>query len=166
MADEENKEDDEKAGSKSSFLMSVIISSVLAFVFGGAGFFAVAAMSGPDPEETVEETPEDLKPAFIEFEEVVVNIQDGRMTRFLRLNPMLQVTTGSMEDATAEVDAQKAILRNWMISYLSDLTLDELKGSVAQNRIRRDIHNYFNDVLAPDGTELIQDVLINNIQLQ
>lgn len=163
---EENKEE-EKSGSKSSFLMSVIVSSVLAFVFGGLGYLTVSFLSGSsDPDEPVAETAEDLKPAFIDFEEVVVNVQDGRMTRFLRLNPTLQVASGSMEDVTAEVESQKAILRNWMISYLSDLTLDELKGSVAQNRIRRDIHNYFNDVLAPDGTELIQDVLIGNYQLQ
>ena len=97
---------------------------------------------------------------------MVVNIGEARPSRYLRINLTLQVAESDAEQVTQDVETQSAILRNWLIGYLSNLSLEEVTGVTEQNQIRRNIQNYCNDLLAPDGTDLIQDVLFEEFTVQ
>lgn len=161
----ENEEEEEKKP-KSMLLVNVLVSSILGFVCGGLGFAALTFMSGAQDAEAESVTTEDLPALFIPFGEVVVNLGDSRMSRYLRLNVTMQVTGGDEETANATVETNRAILRNWLIGYLSDLQLEDIRGNVGQNRIRREVQNYFNEVLSPDGTDFVNEILFEEFTVQ
>src|SRR5262245_36847288 len=99
------------------------------------------------------------QPAFVPFGEVVVNLADERMTRYLRLSLTLQVDPAHEESVKKAIERKKTILKNWLISYLSDKELDEVRGAIGVNKARREIQDQFNRLLFPDGSDLIQEVL-------
>lgn len=161
----DNEEEVEKKP-KSMLLMNILVSSILGFVCGGLGFAAFTFMPGLRGAEAEDAAVEDAPAAFIPFGEVVVNLGDSRMSRYLRINLTLQVQGGDDEAANANVESNRAILRNWLIGYLSDLQLEDIRGGAGQNRIRREIQNYFNDVLAPDGTDFVNEILFEEFTVQ
>ena len=166
MADEPTEGE---AKPKKMLLMNILVSSVLGFVCGGLGFalFTFVLPSGSDSSDAAEvEAAEDSAPAFVPFGEVVVNLADQRMSRYLRLNITMQVKTSDSEQATADVETHKAILRNWLLGYLSNLQLEDIRGASGQNRIRREIQNYFNEVLSADGVDVVQDILFEDFTVQ
>ena len=69
-------------------------------------------------------------------------------------------------DYGVTIETRGAVLRNWMLGYLANLQLEDIKGQDGQNRIRREIQNHFNDILSPDGTDIVHDVLFEEFQIQ
>ena len=65
-----------------------------------------------------------------------------------------------------QIEAKKIILRNWLLSKISDLDLDDIRGGAGQNRLRREIREQFNAVLCPDGYDEIHDVLFEEFNVQ
>ena len=43
---------------------------------------------------------------------------------------------------------------------------EDLRGKFGRNRLRREMHDYFNKVLFEDGIERIQDVLFSEFHVQ
>ena len=165
MADETP---DKEPKARSTLLINVLVSSVLGFVCGGLGFAFftfVPGMSASSRAETPEVV-EDIEPAFIPFGEVVVNLGDARMSRYLRLNITLQINSTDEESASKAVELHRAILRNWVIGHLSDLQMEDVRGTVGQNRIRREILNFFNEQLSEDGKDTVQDILFEEFTVQ
>jgi flagellar basal body-associated protein FliL len=106
--------------------------------------------------------PDRHEPAFIPFGEVVVNLAEVNLARYLRVSLTLQVDPVNEEIVKRAVERRKTILKNWLIAYLADKAIDEVRGAVGVNRARRDIQEQFNRLLFPDGPELIQDVLFED----
>lgn len=158
-----------EAKPKKMLLINILVSSVLGFVCGGLGFAlftyvlpsANGTSSAAEVAEAVDETP-----AFVPFGEVVVNLADQRMSRYLRLKITMQVYGSDVEQATADVELHQAILRNWLLGYLSNLQLEDIRGAAGQNRIRREVQNKFNDVLSPDGVDVVHDILFEEFTVQ
>lgn len=117
------------------------------------------------PEEAARQALDD-EPAFIPFGEVVVNLDDGRLNRYLRLNLTLQVNAEHVEEVTTLIESRNVLLKNWLLSHLSDKDMDEIRGAVGQNRLRREIRDEFNTVLFPDGYDRIHDVLFVEFNVQ
>ena len=166
MADEE-QEQDEAAPAKSGGLGGVILFAVIGLVSAGGGFavpFFFPSLVGG--ETGASETPKPPSPAFVPFGESVVNLDEGRLNRYLRVNITLQVNDDEVEDVTKEVEKKKAILKNWLLSNLSDKAMEEIRGAAGQNRLRREIQNHFNSVLFTDGYERIHDVLFEEFNVQ
>lgn len=164
----EPAEEKEAGSGRSPVMMAAITAGVIGFASGGLGyafFTFMPGMSGGDESAEVEEV-EEVPPAFLPFGEVVVNLGDARMSRYLRISVALQVNGNDTEQATADMEANRAILRNWLLGYLSDLQMEDIRGAVGQNRIRREIQNRFNEILAPDGTDFVQDVLFEEFNVQ
>lgn len=165
MADAESKDDGESKP-KSMFMVNVLVSAILGFICGGLGFFVFTFLSSMNDAEASDATEVDKTPAFVEFGEVIVNLEDARMSRYLSIGVTLQVYAEDEETVTADVELQNAVLRNWLIGYLSDLNLEDIRGGGSQNRIRRDILNSFNEIIAPDGTDVVQEVLFDKFTVQ
>jgi flagellar basal body-associated protein FliL len=68
------------------------------------------------------------KPAYIDFDLVVVNLDEGRLNRYLQVKFSLQVTEKDRDEITAKVTANNAVLKNWLLSYLSDQNMDDIRG--------------------------------------
>ena len=97
---------------------------------------------------------------------VVVNLDEGRMSRYLRIAITLQIPKSQEETFKKLIEAKKIVLRNWLLSKISDLDLDDIRGAAGQNRLRREIREQFNAVLCPDGYDQIYDVLFEEFNVQ
>ena len=122
----------------------------------------VKAFSLPKEEETI----------FLPFADgeqeagIVVNLDEGRLTRYLRIAITMQIPKASEEEFKKKLEAKKIVLRNWLLSKISDLDLDDIRGAAGQNRLRREIRDQFNSVLCPDGYDQIYDVLFEEFNVQ
>ncbi|MFG0333912.1 MAG: flagellar basal body-associated protein FliL [Maioricimonas sp. JB049] len=106
------------------------------------------------------------KAMFLEFGEVTVNLDEGRMNRYLRLKISLQINKDEEESIKKTLEKRRLILRNWLLSHLSDKDLDSIRGAAGQNMLRREIRNQFNTVMFPDGYDRIHDVLFEEFNVQ
>ena len=97
---------------------------------------------------------------------VVVNLDEGRMSRYLRIAISLQIPKSQEETFKKLIEGKKIVLRNWLLSKISDLDLDDIRGAAGQNRLRREIREQFNAVLCPDGYDQIYDVLFEEFNVQ
>lgn len=122
----------------------------------------VKAFTLPKEEETI----------FLPFADgekdggIVVNLDEGRLTRYLRIAITMQIPKASEEEFKKKLEAKKIVLRNWLLSKISDLDLDDIRGAAGQNRLRREIRDQFNSVLCPDGYDQIYDVLFEEFNVQ
>jgi flagellar basal body-associated protein FliL len=106
------------------------------------------------------------KTAFVTFGDVVVNLHEERLTRYLRLKIVLEVEESEEKKLNELLNKRKAPLKSWLISYLADRTLEEVRGTVGINRIRREIRDHFNEMLYPDGREVIRQVHFEEFTVQ
>ncbi|MCA9173332.1 MAG: flagellar basal body-associated FliL family protein [Planctomycetales bacterium] len=150
----------------------MIVGLVVALMAGGAGFMlptiapqmfqadTAEATEAPKPEE------EPTEFSFIEFGEVVVNLNLDRFNRYLKLRIILQVDKEKEADITKLIEDRKAMLRGWLLGHVADKTMDEIRGAAGQNQIRREIHDQFNAILYTDGHDVIEDVFFEEFNVQ
>lgn len=150
----------------------VLLWLIVGFVGCAAGVSVAAVLfkqqEVPKPLPAI--TPYEMLPAdramFLPFGEVTVNLNEGRMNRYLRLKISLQIDKTQQELVQAAVDKQGLILRNWLLSHLSDKELDEIRGAAGQNMLRREIRDQVNTVLFADGFDRVYDVLFEEFNVQ
>jgi flagellar FliL protein len=106
------------------------------------------------------------KPAFVPFGDVVVNLAEERLTRYLRVKLVLVVDHLEEKEMTEELAKSKAILKNWLIGYLSDKSLKEVNGAANVNRLRREIQEQFNSLLGAGRVDRVHDVLFEEFVVQ
>ena len=173
----ENNEATEADEKKPGFIGKLIIWGVV-FVLGVGTGAAVPIFTGlgiaqaePVDARTVQlelmDIPEaDDKIVFIEFEEVVSNINDPSSTRFVNLVISLQVAGSQEEAITKLVEEKSPLLKNWLLGHMQDKNLEQLRGKLGVNLLRREIFDKFNNMLFTDGIERIQDVLVIDFKVQ
>lgn len=170
MADEPQETQDQAAASSAG---TGVIGWIAVGVLGAAAGFAVPfflptaeVTQAEEPEATYYELLPPDKAMFIEFGEVTVNLDEGRMNRYLRLKISLQINKDEEESILETLEKRRLILRNWLLSHLSDKDLDSIRGAAGQNMLRREIRDQFNTVLFPDGYDRIHDVLFEEFNVQ
>jgi flagellar FliL protein len=106
------------------------------------------------------------KRAYVPFGDVVVNLNEEKLHRFLRIKLLLVVDEGYEKQLIEQVAKIKPELKNWLIAYLSDKSLNDVTGAAGVNRLRREIWGKFNGEMFPDGSEHIQDVIFEEFNIQ
>jgi flagellar basal body-associated protein FliL len=151
---------------------------VVGLAAGGAGFAAPyflpaslrpdahAAEAETETDEHATETAAAAKPAYIDFGDAVVNLDEGRLNRYLRITLTLQVDELHKDEIEDKVETNRAVLKSWLLSYLSDKDMEAIRGAAGQNRLRREIQDHFNSVLFPDGYDRIHEVLFQEFNIQ
>ncbi len=69
------------------------------------------------------------EPVYLSFGEVVVNLDEGRLNRYLRMKLTLQVEKRHEEAIRPLIESHTAILKNWLIGHLSDKDTAEIRGA-------------------------------------
>jgi flagellar FliL protein len=106
------------------------------------------------------------KHAYVPFGELIVNLNEERLTRYLKVK-LLLVSDAREEKALGDlVQKKKPLLRNWLIAHLSDKSLQEISGAAGMNKLRREIWHQFNAELYPDGSEKILDIFFEEFVVQ
>ena len=103
---------------------------------------------------------------FVEFGRIVVNLNEPLLTKFLSLDISVQTQERFREDVTMSIEANKKILNTWLTSHLADKTIEDIRGKVGVNRLRREIQDNFNRLLFKDGRERVQDILFEEYHVQ
>jgi flagellar basal body-associated protein FliL len=106
------------------------------------------------------------KTALLPFDAVVVNVADGRYTRYLRVRITLVVDAKDEKGVKETLEKEKQFLLTWVPGYLQDRTMEQLHGSAGMNRVRREVRDEFNRRLFGDGPEKIKDVLLPEYNFQ
>jgi len=169
MAEESETTEGEAESPKKGGMLVWIVVMVISIVGGAATPIVIAGLSSkdsePDKTEVVELDPEE-EFEFIEFDEITVNLDEARFSRYLRINFSLQVGKSQMIEVQKQLDAKTTICKNWLQTHIAEKSTDDLRGRYGRNRLRREIHDYFNEVLFSDGIERIQDVLFSEFHVQ
>ena len=106
------------------------------------------------------------KRAYVQFGDVVVNLNEERLTRYLRVKLLLVVDSANEKLMNDLVLKNKPSLKNWLIGYLSDKSLQDVSGAGGVNKLRREIWREFNAQLFSDGAETIQDIFFEEFVVQ
>src|SRR5437667_4427631 len=83
----------------------------------------------------------------VPFGDVVVNLGEERLTRYLRAKVLLVVQESDEKEITELLLKQKAFLKSWLIGHLADQTLQDVSRNLGVNRTRREIRDQFNAML-------------------
>jgi flagellar protein FliL len=141
----------------------LIFAALLAIAAG----FSVPLYLIPAPQKkAAPAVPEPKRPALLPFGEVVVNLGEERLTRYLRAKLLIVVDESQQKSVKELVEKQKPFMKSWLISYLSDQSLQEVSGAAGVNRIRREVRDRFNTMLFPDNSDGIQDILFDEFVVQ
>jgi flagellar FliL protein len=153
---------------KKNKTLTWLISAVVCLAAIAGGFFVPVLMDGKaGGKEHSAQDQADVHPALVSFgDPIVVNLAEERLSRYLRVKLMLVVDAGEEQAVSERLQKKKSFLKNWLLSYLSDQTVQGITGASGQNRIRREIRDQFNTMLFPDGAEKISDVLFEEFTVQ
>lgn len=104
---------------------------------------------------------------FVDFGSVVVNLAEGRLTRYLKVSIAMRVKSKWKAPLKKMMKSGKqSIFKNWLITYLSDLTLDDVKGSESIRKLREDVREGFNRILKEQGDMQVEEVLFKEFKVQ
>lgn len=177
MAEEQKPEEASAPKAKSGGIVPWIVVGVLSAGTGSAVPFLLPVDAGQKHVEEVKKNPtfelgKEEDTTFVPFassgadKDIVVNLNEGRMTRFITVAITMQIPTSAKASFEKRLGEKKAQLRNWLLSELADKEIDDIRGAAGQNRLRREIREHFNAVLFPDGYEQIYDVLFEQFNVQ
>lgn len=168
MSDDANQKDDGSSGGKKtgSFLWPIIV--ILVGCASAAVGFVLPTLLGPATPEPTHEAHDASEDgiAFIPFGDAVVNLDEGKLNRYLRVSLTLQVKKSEEVEVKKIFDARHDMLRSWLLSYLADKNMEAIRGAAGQNRVRRDVLDHFNETLFESDTHRIQDVLFKEFNVQ
>ena len=157
------------AGGEPPKSKSGIVACLVSALVGGGVGYATPRFLPHAPEAVAaapKETPEMRESVYLSFGEVVVNLDEGRLNRYLRLKLTLQVERRHEESTRKLIETHAAVLRNWLIGHLSDKDTAEIRGAAGLNMLRREIQDQFNVVLCPDGHDQVRDILFEEFNIQ
>lgn len=162
MAENEEQQQKSKGG-----MATLILMAVIGIAAPAAGFVTPMLLVGRSTSDTkAKKLDDDKNLSVIPFDAVSVNIATNRLTRYLRVKIALVVHKDDEYEATQRIEKKKLFLKNWLITYLADQTLEDVTGAAGVNRIRRELIDQFNLILYPDDVEKIRDVLFEEFLIQ
>ncbi|MBT3198279.1 MAG: hypothetical protein HN350_00015 [Phycisphaerales bacterium] len=167
--------EDGDAGGKTGImdkLLAILLPLGVIVLFAGAGYFAsgltapaqVEAQEEVEPSEPEKTPPVDSDQGYVYFdlEPIITNLNEPQATRYIKVIFSL----GSLEEDKAEVEAAIAKktheLKNHLLIYLSNLSLNDVRGAKNINRVRREVQDSINERLWPSGRPMIANVSLKD----
>jgi len=183
----ENKEEggggENKTGSSGLGLFTWLVIAGVSLA-GMAGGFALAQLTASTteevvaekPQETLEEnsytelyaeTPQEDKTWPYQLDPIIGNLDEPGSTRYLRVSIALDMSSElDQEKSKPYLDEKKAIINDFITTYVAGLSLERVRGSSNLNRIKKELRDAFNDLLFPDGKPLVQRVFLKEFAVQ
>lgn len=107
-----------------------------------------------------------VHPTYVEFGELIVNLDEGRLNRYLDVELVLQARAGERDRVVELVATNRVAMQDWLLSYLSGQNMEAVRGPDNHDRLRGEIRDKFNTLLFPDGNEGIDKVLFTKFAIQ
>ncbi len=184
MADQEGIENQQNAGpdkkSKRGILtwvvpaLVVVLCASAGFVVGrlfgtrGGAKTASAAQQAASLETQPDLNAEgDGKSWYYDMEPVVANLNEPGVSRYVRVGLTLEMDKSMEQKAGAAfLDEKKPLLKHWLMLYLSNQTLEDIRGEKRLRHVQAQISDLFNQSLFPDGKAYIKRVLFKELSIQ
>lgn len=154
----------------------LVLTAIIGLASAAAGFAVPQLMGGgvhkeaADKEHAPETHAQDHARkkglSCVPFSDVVANLDDHRMMRYVRAKFSLAVEEKDVESVTHVVEENRTMLKNWLIGYLQNKQIDEVRGTEGFNRIRREIQERFNELLFAGEEPKIKEVLFDEFNVQ
>jgi flagellar basal body-associated protein FliL len=104
---------------------------------------------------------------FYDTEAVIVNLNESGLSRYLRVSLTLELGNGLIEkEGLAFLDQKKPVLKNWITLFLSNETVDDIRGAKNLQRILTKITDMFNQGLWPDSKPHIVAIYLKEWSIQ
>lgn len=155
--------------------LSYMVIAIVAIVSAAVGF-VVPQVIGDVPNSSDEKSAADNQTAapdshamemeFVPYGEVVTNLDDMRMSRYLRAKFALAVPKSDAESVKHLLTANNTILKNWLIGFLQNKQIEDVRGTEGFNQVRREIREHFNVLLFPDGEGKVREILFEEFNVQ
>ena len=104
--------------------------------------------------------------ASIDLERITVNANEPRLQRFIHATIAVTVRKEAFDHVSGVLTERRDEIKDWLITYLSGCSLEEVRGPRNLNRIRREMQDSLNDMLWPNRDPLIESVLLREFQVQ
>jgi flagellar FliL protein len=108
----------------------------------------------------------DGKTVVVPFGDLVVNLVEPRMQRYLRIKIAILADADAEEEVTNLLTKQKAEVKSKLIGYLVGKDIKDVSGTVGVNRLQRELLERVEDVLYPDGHSQIRAILFEEYVIQ
>jgi flagellar FliL protein len=110
---------------------------------------------------------EAARPEEVLFGDVVVNLKEDRMNRYLRVRIAVKPADGARQEVADAVARRKVELKTWLIGHLADQTLADVSGGRNFNRLREVVRDEFARRLFPGRQpNPIREVLFDEYVVQ
>jgi flagellar basal body-associated protein FliL len=167
----------EKTSEKKKSKLSPLILAIVALVAGGGGGAGTAVFMAP-ATKTAEITEEEAElPAsdttsplhdyvYHEFEPLTVNLNVPRQNRYIRATVVLAIRDQDKTTVLPVLEKRTVELTSWLMTYMANLTLEEVSGRKNIVRIQREIRDAMNEQLWPGRRPRIEQVLFKDFAVQ
>lgn len=148
-----------------------LIMALVCIVCVGAGaavpmVLDVGKVFGKSKGEEKEKAHGPANTVIVPFSDLVVNLAEERMNRYLRLKISVLVDHDDEKEMTELLTKKKVVLKSAIISHLAGKTLKDVSGSVGVNRLQREILEKLEDVLYPEGHSHLRGVVFEEYVVQ
>ena len=185
---EEEQNPRDKGGKSSGLKLFTWLVLVAVVAAGFAGGFALAQLLAgsetPSSTETEQsrddvntetnsaaellvDKPTDEKLWSFELEPVIANLDEPGVTRYARVTITLQLSPQmDQEKGSLFLEEKKAILRDWLTTYVAGLNLERVRGTSNLGRIKKELRDSFNELLFPQSKPFINNILFKEFAVQ
>ena len=164
-------------------IMPWLIPALTLLVCAGAGF-AVSRMFGAggsaqaaSAEQAVPpETPAEPEPAdesakgetwYYDLDAVIANLNEPGVTRYVRVALTVELGNGLTEEpGRVFLDHKKPLMKHWLTLYLSNQTVDGIRGERNLRLVQSQIAEALNQGLFPNTKPKIVRVLFKELSIQ
>jgi flagellar basal body-associated protein FliL len=191
MADSENRnpgQDSEaqvqQAKGAMAKIMPWLIALVVVVICGGAGFTVgrlfgtrgkaqtVSASEKTEPATT--ESPKESAAGandetswYYDLEPTVANLNEPGVTRYVRIALTLEVGNGlGDKEGLPLLDQKKPLMKHWLTLYLSNQTVETIRGEKNLRQVQTQIADVLNQNLFPSTKPRIVRVLFKELAIQ
>jgi len=110
---------------------------------------------------------EQLGRGFLAIDPIVANLDEGRLSRYIRVSIILSIEDGQKQSALTALTEINPKIKDWVYGFLSGKTLEDVRGQDNQQKLRVEIQAGINSQLKSAGyPEFAKAVLFDEINIQ
>jgi flagellar basal body-associated protein FliL len=104
---------------------------------------------------------------YYDTEAVIVNLNEPGVSRYVRLSLTLEMGNGLTEtEGKSFLDLRKPLMKNWLTLFLSNQTVDDIRGEKNLRQMLAKIMDIFNENLFPDAKPRVVGVYFKEYSIQ
>ena len=104
---------------------------------------------------------------YYDLDAVVANLNEPNVSRYVRVTLTLEIGNGMADkDGIPYLDQRKPLLKNWLTLFMSNQTIENIRGEQHLRQVQTQIADMFNQGLFPDAKPCIKRVLFKELSIQ